>query len=457
MSRRDLQKPSGVVVVARRGDISVWAMGLAVGVVVGPVVGVFRALVAFAQFLFYGVAGGRFTEGLTQLPWYRVLLGGAAGGIIVALLLVVAKLNGGGERPRAYGLDDLKRARRLRSGLRESTLSLRGSFLSAAMSIVSLGAGASAGRECPAIHLGASIAVLPGRLFGLNLGRRRELLAMGAAAAFSVMLGAPISGVLLAREVVLRRDRLSSLGPVAMASIAAWLAAQGFPGPAPPVLASPANLVGAIPLSFYLFVPLVAVAAGVAGLAAQRLWREAPLAAEAAALRFEAPIWTLPLAGGLCLGIVGLAFPQSLGMGFDVASMAIGSGLDPIFMLVLAIAKVGATAMSFAGRFGGGVIAPALFVGVMLGGAVGAGVGALAGDVPLGRSFFGWMAAGVVLAVAIDAPWTACVLVMELSHQPEIAAATLASSFIAIHLARTFIPDFANTPLIVPLHGKPAE
>src|SRR5690606_37931339 len=109
--------------------------------------------------------------------------------------------------PRAFAEQDVIAARRLRGTISATTLSLRDGFLSALISIVSLGWGASAGRKGPAMHLGATLAILPGRLFGLNLAARRLLLAMGAASAIAAVLHAPIAGVLIARELLVPRLR----------------------------------------------------------------------------------------------------------------------------------------------------------------------------------------------------------------------------------------------------------
>jgi CIC family chloride channel protein len=109
-------------------------------------------------------------------------------------------------------------------------------------------------------------------------------------------------------------------------------------------------------------------------------------------------------------------------------------------MPVLALAKIAAAAITFSFRWGGGPIAPALYVGAMIGSTMGVVVGLPLGDAAAGQVYFGMLGMAVSFAVLMNAPITAGVLALELSASPEIGAISLACSFIACMAIRRLAP-----------------
>ncbi|MDZ4760542.1 MAG: chloride channel protein [Alphaproteobacteria bacterium] len=419
----------------RPNDYRIWALAVLVGASVGLLVVILRTLVAYGEFVFWGAAGGRLPA---SLSWQARMIPPVVGGALVSLLLRVGVSQGWGPAPHPFGLGDVFAARLLRGPLRATTLALRDSFLSILAVIVSLGAGGAAGREEPAAHLGASVAMLPGRLLGLDLADRRLLLGMGVAAALAGALHAPIAAMFLARELLLPRVRLVSLGPLMLTSLVGWLIALwAFEGR--PAIALPA--IGETPIFFQFAAPLVAAIVAPTAWAALMLWRMAPPKIAALAGRLRMPVWILPAIGGVALGLLALAVPRALGVGYATLSAGLGAGgpgagLGLGLMLGLALAKAAAAALTFSFRWGGGAIAPTLFLGGMVGGACGLGVGFLTDQAFAGQAFFGVLGMGVALAVLLDAPIPAALLVFELSASPALAAATLTWAFAAVLVVR---------------------
>jgi CIC family chloride channel protein len=444
-----LLKPSGEVIDRPRGgEARLWALALPVGVIVAAFVVFMGVLVAYGEFLFFGAAGRRMAARLADLPWIARFLPPVIGGVIVALILRLGVSWGWGPAPRPFGLSSLIAARRLRGPLRATTLALRDAMLSALASIVSLASGASAGREEPAAHLGASLAILHGRLLGLDRASRRLLLGMGAAAALAAALHAPLAAVFLVRELLLRGQRLASLGPVALAAGVAWITArwgmEAQPLLAPPPLAS-------VQPGFLLLAPIAAAPLALALLVAIAVWTRAPDLVRQRAERWRYPVWALPAVGGVCLGLLALGFPQVLGIGYAPLAAGLGGGYSAALMLVLALAKTAATAVTAGFRFGGGPIAPVLFTGAMLGAAMGSAAALLTGEAASAQTFFGLLGMGLGLALLLDAPVAAALLVFELSRSPEAALAVLACALPAGLLARRLTPrpreDAAPPPL----------
>ncbi len=434
---RAIYRPSGEVIGRpKRGGLYMWALAVLVGVLAAMAVVLIQTLVMYAQFLAFGSASGRLSSRLVELPWWSRIIGPIVGGAVICLLLRLGISWGWGPAPRAFGLQDIVQNRRLRGTIRSTTLSLRDAFLSALVSIVSLGWGGSAGREEPAAHLGASLAMLPGRLMGLNLAARRMLLGMGLAAAISAALHAPIAGVFLARELVLRRMRLSQMGPVVVASASAWLFARWvMEGRSVIDIPDVGAILPQVHLATLVALPILAMFA----YAATLIWARAPVMVASFAARLRVPLWLLPIIGGAILGIIALAFPQVLGIGYEPLSAGLSGNYTAELMPVLALAKIAAAAITFGFRWGGGPIAPSLYVGAMIGASLGVVAGLVMG-IPAPQVYFGVLGMAIALAVLLDAPFTAGILALELSGSPEIGAASLMCCFIACMSVRRLAP-----------------
>lgn len=414
-----------------------WALAILVGLTVAFAVVVLRVLIAYAEFLAFQNAAGRLVSRLAEMAWWQRMLGPIVGGAIIAVFLRVGISMGWGPAPRVFGLTDVAQHRRLRGTIRSTSLALRDSFWSAVITVVSLGYGGSAGREETAAHLGASIAMLPGRLLGLDVAARRMLLGMGVAAAIAAVLHAPIAGVFLARELVLRRLRLSALGPVVIASLTAWLVARSQFGGRPVIDISPAGaILPEMHLAAVAAVPFMAIFAW----GAVVVWARVPVMTAAAAGRIRVPLWILPFPGGILLGMLALAFPQALGVGYEPLAAGLDGNYSAMLMPVLALAKIAATAITLSFRWGGGPIAPTLYVGAMIGSTLGVVAGTLLGDASGAQVYFGLLGMAIALALLLDAPFTAGVLALELSGSPEIGAASLGGAFLAAMAVRRLAP-----------------
>ena len=193
----------------------VWLLALIIGGIGAYAILAFRLLIGAVQWVWLGdssedvvttIASGRD-------PWL-IMAALVGGGLVVGLLLKFAT-----QTFRSHGIADVIEARALHG----SNIPIRRGLVSAVISAVSLGAGASAGREGPAVHLGAAIASSLENRFELPSAARRVLLACGAAAAVSASFNAPIAGVLFAHEVILGHYALTAFVPTVIAAVSATL------------------------------------------------------------------------------------------------------------------------------------------------------------------------------------------------------------------------------------------
>jgi len=383
-----------------------------------------RLAIQAVQQISFGEFDERLASAAAQLSAVHILAVPVIGGCIVALLLYLGERAGWLTQSRSQGVADVMEARAARAGRMKAAPGL----LSAVIAAVSLGSGGSAGREGPAVHLGATLAAQVTRALDLPPRSARILLACGAAAAVAASFNAPVAGALFAFEVILGHYALRSIGPVAVASVTGAVLARIHFGPTPafemPAIA-PATLI-----DFAAMVPLGLAAAALAigfvffteGLAGR---------VNDAARRLDVPLWALPPAGGLLIGMIALVFPEVLGVGYEATSRALSGGYDAFFLACLIAAKLLATAITLAFRFGGGVFSPSLYLGAMRGALYGAGATALFGEASSGAALFAVVGMGAVAGAVLGAPLSTTLIVFELTASYEASIALL----VAVSLA----------------------
>ena len=172
----------------------VWLLAAVVGLGVAIAAIAFRLAISGTQWPWLGDTSEFVATAARAVPWYMVLLAPAIGGLIVGVILERFMP---GKRPE--GVADVIEAR----AFPQRRLGLRAGLITAGISAISIGSGASSGREGPVVHLGGVVATALTRRFTLPKASSRMLLAAGVSAAVSASFNAPIAGVLFAHEVIL--------------------------------------------------------------------------------------------------------------------------------------------------------------------------------------------------------------------------------------------------------------
>lgn len=391
-----------------------WTLSLVVGCGVAVAAIVFRELIGLFQFPWLGTRSEQVYSAALALPWYWIMAGPAVGGLVVGLLLTRLKAR------RTGAVADVIEARAL-SGRR---LDFRDGLLSALVTAISLGSGASAGREGPVVHLGAVLAAGIARLADLPGWCRRTLLAAGVASAIAASFNAPIAGVLFAHEVVLGHYAMRSFVPIVIASTAGGVASRLWFGGAA-AFEVPAHQI----TSFWEF-PAFALLGVTAALVAV-LFQFALFIADYLARSVDIPLWTRPVAGGLFIGAMALVFPQILGVGYEITDLALSNSLPLALMLALIVAKTVATAVTLASRFGGGIFSPALYLGALTGSAFGIIAASAFPDLASSEGLYAILGMGAVAGAVLGAPISTTMIVFELTGGYTLSIALLLTVAVA--------------------------
>jgi len=386
-----------------------------IGVLVAYAAIAFRLSIGGVQWLSYGVSAERLIDKVAELPVWQVLLAPTAGGLLVGLFLHFVMPGG-----RPMGVSNVIEAMALRNG----HMRLRDGLAAAFVSVVSLGAGASTGREGPMVHLGASIAGGITRRLGLSPHLARTLLGCGVAASVAASFNAPIAGVFFALEVIVGHYALSAFAPVVIASVAGTVICRAHLG------AQPAFLLPAFGInSLWEFPAFVVLGAVCAVIAIIFMW--SIFYAERVVDSLPVPGWLKPAAGGLAIGAIGVEFPYILGVGYEATDAALNQ-LFPLWLLICLIPlKTAATAISLGCRFGGGVFSPSLYLGAMTGGAFGIIAASVFPDLAASHGAYAIVGMSALAAATLGAPISTMLIVFELTGDYQITVAVMVATSIA--------------------------
>ena len=411
---RDWVAPSWRVFMAGRQPL-VWLIAIGVGLAVGLAAIAFRVLIGATQFLWLGSLSERVASMAAAMPWWAILLAPAAGGLVVGLILEFVMPG-----KRAEGVADVIEAR----ALGQRRLGFRSGIISAGVAAISLGSGASAGREGPVVHLGATVATALANLFTLPVIARRTLLGCGVAAAVSASFNAPIAGVLFAHEVILGHYAMSAFVPIVISSVIATVITRVYFGD------FPAFFIPDYQITSYWEVPAF-VLLGLTCAAVAIIFQFALIGTDWVARHVKMPVWQLPVVGGLMVGAVAVFFPQVLGVGYEATDQALKQQLPLVLLLALLVAKTAATAITLASRFGGGIFSPSLYLGAMTGGAFGIIAAGVFPEFASSHGLYAILGMGAVAAAVLGAPISTTMIVFELTGGYAVTLALLLTVSIA--------------------------
>jgi len=391
--------------------------------------------------IFVGVISGLLVVSFRMaIEWLTVLLQGSLPGPHQARLLIVPALAGiviavlvrfVFPAARGSGVNQTKAALYIHNGYISSRTVL-GKFL---LSAFAIGSGFSLGPEDPSLQIGAGVASLISRRFGISRARLRLFAPIGAAAGLAAAFNAPISAILFVIEEVIGNWSAAVLGSVVLSAVSAVVVARWFWGAEPMFRIPVVNLVDPRELMAYAVLGIIG---GIASLVFTKAvgWLR-PM------LRRQAPNWQLlhPPAAGFLVGCIGyFGLPQIMGAGYETIDQAMHGQFALKLLLLLALFKIVATTLSFSSGTPGGMFAPTLFIGAMLGASVGAFehiyFPRLTG--PIGS--YALVGMGVLFAAFLRAPLTSVFMVLEVSGNYSIIVPVILSNTIAYLLSRALQP-----------------
>src|ERR1700677_4091707 len=324
-------------------------LSIFIGVISGLLVVSFRMAIEWLSVLLLGSAPNPHQPRLIIVP--------ALAGLLIAILTRFVFPN-----VRGSGINQTKAAFYIHNGY-ISFRTVIGKFL---LSALAIGSGYSLGPEDPSLQIGAGVASLISRRFGMSKEKLRIFAPIGAAAGLAAAFNAPISAILFVIEEVIGQWSAAVLGSIVLSAIASVVVARSFWGAEPMFRIPPVTLRDSRELLAYAVL-------GVFGGFASLIFAKS-LSYLRPKLRRQ-PGWSQmmqPCVAGFLVGGIGyFGLPQVMGAGYGAMDQAMHAQFAWKMLLVLALFKIIATTLSFSSGTPGGMFAPTLFVGAMLGAAVG--------------------------------------------------------------------------------------
>ena len=412
-------------------SVSIFLTALLVGVGAGLGAVVFRRLIDFFQESFYGGLAGLFSG----IAPYHLLIIPALGGLIFGPLIYKFA-----REAKGHGVPEVMEAVALKGGRIRPRVALVKSLSSA----LCIATGGSVGREGPISQIGSAIGSTVGQLFHLSDERIKNLVACGAAGGIAATFNAPIAGAIFALEVILGQMHAVYFGAVVISAVTADVIAHIFEGDLRAFTIPEYTLTSSWELPLYVVLGIVAAAAAVAFTRllylSEDLWDK---------LRF--PEYLKPVLGGLILGVVGIlspkigGFPQIFGVGYDSIDQALVGELALRMTLGLFLLKILATIVTLGSGGSGGIFAPSLFMGAMLGEAFGQIVGQLFPEVTAPPGAYALVGMSAFFTGAAHAPITAILILFEMTGNYQIILPLMLATVTSTLISKALSPESIYT------------
>jgi CIC family chloride channel protein len=393
-------------------------LSIFIGVISGLLVVSFRMAIEWLSVLLLGSS--------PQPHQLRLIFIPALAGLVIAFFIRFVFPN-----VRGSGINQTKAALYIHNGY-ISFRTVIGKFL---LSALAIGSGHSLGPEDPSLQIGAGVASLISRRFDMSKERLRIFAPIGAAAGLAAAFNAPISAILFVIEEVIGQWSAAVLGSIVLSAVSSVVVARSFWGAEPMFRIPAVTLRDSRELLAYAVL-------GVAGGFAAFVFAKS-LSYLRPKLRSQ-PQWSQmlqPAAAGLLVGGIGyFGLTQVMGAGYQAIDQAMHSQFAWKMLLVLALFKIIATTLSFSSGTPGGMFAPTLFIGAMLGAAVGSFEKIYFPHLTGSIGSYALVGMGVLFAAFLRAPLTSVFMVLEVSGNYSIIVPVLLANTIGYVISRVLQP-----------------
>ena len=314
-------------------------------------------------------------------------------------------------------------------------------FIGASIALIS---GQSMGREGPAIHLGSSVGSLLGQSMGLPNNAVRTLLACGSAAAIGAAFNTPLAGVIFAMEIIIVEYTLASFIPIIIAAVAASGIAHIAYGNEPILKINELAHITPIEIPFIILLGiLVGIASTVFSISIRyisQIVKKTDLS-----LRF--------VIAGVFTGIVAIAIPQVLGLGYDTIHNAVLGQYSIALLFAIMVCKLIATAVSVGCGLPAGLISPSLVIG-SVGGALMGTILYQWFDIPQeNNSLYALIGMSAMMGACLQAPLAALTAVFEVSASHNIIWPSMLAIVIAQLISRQLFKQPPIFDLLLQVRG----
>lgn len=435
--------------IAPREGVVLLFLSVGVGAATGFAAVLFIRLIAFIHNFAFADAASFFPE--LGRVWLIIIpvCGALLAGPIISYFASEAK---------GHGVPEVMQAIILRGGRIRPRVALAKIVASA----LCIGSGGSAGREGPIVQVGSTLGSTVGQWLGLSDDRIRNLVACGAAAGIAATFNAPIAGITFAIEVLLCELQVAVFGNVVIAAVSASIVSQIFLGRSPAFSVPSYVMQSSWEILLYVLLGLFAALVGIFFIRLLDFF-------ENAFERLSVHQMIKPAIGALLLGIMAYFYPyvstymnvypgesrlglplidnvpHVYGSGFDFIAQVLRGDVSFSLLLMLVFLKPLATSFTLGSGNSGGVFAPSLFTGAMLGGAFGCAVKYFFPDFPVQTGAYALVGMASVFAAAARAPLTAMLIVFEMSNDYMLILPLMAAGMTASFVAHWLHPDSIYT------------
>lgn len=401
----------------RRSDTAfllIFSVFTGVGAGYGAVV--FRWLIHLLTRVFFD--GGKsifsFMEG------YYILIIPAVGGLLVGIIT-----NYLAPETKGHGVPEVMLAIDKDGG----KIRFRVAIVKAIVSSLSIGSGGSVGREGPIVQIGSSLGSSMGQIFNLTKDKIQILVACGAGGGIAATFNAPLAGIFFALEVILRNYSPRHISSIVLSSVIATVVSRSFLGNAPAFDVPIYQMNSAWDILFYMVFGLLAAVAGFLFIKVlyriEDLFNKLPLQQ-----------YIYPAIGGLMVAVIGLWYPQVFGVGYKTIELALNGNITTALAIILLFAKLLATSLTLGSGGSGGVFAPSLFIGAMLGVAYSKLTLILMPNIGIEPGASALIGMAAVFAAAANAPISAILFLFELTGDYKIILPLMAAVIMAYLVMR---------------------
>lgn len=402
--------------------------------VVATLVGIITALMAVGLIELLAQVG-------IYVAWFQKKLGSVAGmltAMAVAGLIVGWMVSRWAKEAKGHGVPEVMQAVALHGGIMRP----RVAFVKVIASAITIGAGGSAGREGPIVQIGSVLGSMFGQWFHFSHKRIRILVACGAAAGIAATFNTPIAGTIFALEVILASFTVRYFGAVVISAVAASVVSQMLLG------RDPAFHVPQYPLHHFAELPIYMVLALLAAVVAVAFTRLLYFS-EDLFDRLSLPAPLLAALGMVATGGFALlvSTPQVQGSGLHFMGKAIAQNINlPLsFLALLLLAKIIATCFTLGSGNSGGIFAPSLFLGAILGGIVGGIAHSLWPQIAPNPGAYAIVGMAAVFAGAARAPLTSLLIVFEMSHDYRLILPLMLCAVVSTFTAELLLKESIYT------------
>jgi chloride channel protein, CIC family len=406
-------------------DIPFLFVAACVGLLTGYIAVVFHhAIVTLSILSFTGLrAFGKttFIDGYWQvlLPFIP-----AFGGLLVGLYnAFVVKARPG------HGLASVIKAVAQNDGIIDRKLWFHKSITS----VLSIGSGGGGGREAPIVQVGAAIGSTVAQMLRFSPNKTRTLLGCGAAAGLAAVFNAPIGGVMFAVEVLLGDFSVKTFSPIVIAAVIGTVLSRSFLGNSPTFQVPEYALVSNIELLFYC---VLGILAGLSSVLFIKIYYAIEEWFKRVEKRRKIPVWAMPAIGGLMSGVFCIWLPGLYGFSYEAINHAVHGNESWSNMIGIYLFKPVVAGLSIGSGGSGGMFAPAMKMGAMLGGMFGKIVHLLFPFITATSGAYALVGMGALTAGIMRAPLTVILILFEVTGQYEIVLPIMFASVTSSLIAR---------------------